>query len=201
MFITFEGGEGSGKSTQAELLAGRLRSSGREVVVLREPGGTALGEELRKLLLHKDKPVGPEAELLMFLAARAQLVNEVIRPTLDRGAVVICDRFSDSSLAYQGYGRGMDTASIHTLNRWATGGLEPDLTVLLDIPVDVGRHRKHADDDTFMREADSFHSRVREGYHFLAASAPDRWLVLDATLPQDQVAAEVWKRVSANLAK
>lgn len=199
MFITFEGGEGSGKSTQAQLLAERLRNAGREVVTLREPGGTALGEELRKLLLHKDKAVSVEAELLMFLAARAELVNEVIRPALDNGAVVICDRFSDSTIAYQGYGRGVDTSAIRTLNRWATGGLEPDLTILLDIPSDLGRRRKHEDDDVFIRETDSFHVRVREGYQYLAASEPARWLVVDATRPPGEVAEAVWQRVSSKL--
>ncbi|HEY7270332.1 MAG TPA: dTMP kinase, partial [Dehalococcoidia bacterium] len=172
LFITFEGGEGSGKSTQTQLLAAGLREAGRDVVALREPGGTALGEELRKLLLHKDKAVSVEAELLMFLAARAELVNEVIRPALDAGGVVICDRFSDSTVAYQGYGRGVDVSAIKTLNRWATGGLQPDLTVLLDVPVEVGRKRKHGDDDVFYRESEGFHSRVREGYRFLAASEP-----------------------------
>ncbi len=196
MFITFEGGEGAGKSTQTALLADRLRAARREVELLREPGGTALGEELRGLLLHKDKAVSLEAELLLFLAARAELVGKVIRPALDRGAVVICDRFSDSTIAYQGYGRGIDVGAIRTLNRWATGGLEPDLTVLLDVPVDVGRLRKHGDDDVFFREGDAFHIRVREGYHYLAAREPERWLVLDGTKPPEEIAAAIWQRVA-----
>ena len=200
LFITLEGGEGSGKSTQTQLLAARLKDAGREVVTLREPGGTALGEELRKLLLHKDKAVSVEAELLMFLAARAELVNEVIRPARDRGAIVICDRFSDSTIAYQGYGRGIDADTVRTLNRWATGGLAPDLTLLLDAPVDVDRRRKHGDDDVFIREADSFHSRVREGYHFLAAREPGRWLVLDGTQPPDEIATAIWERLRPLLA-
>jgi dTMP kinase len=200
-FITFEGGEGSGKSTQTELLAARLRDAGREVVTLREPGGTELGEELRRLLLHKDKAVSVEAELLMFLAARAELVNEIIRPALDAGSVVICDRFSDSTVAYQGYGRGVDAGAIKTLNRWATGGLQPDLTVLLDVPVDVGRRRKHGDDDVFIREGDAFHTRVREGYHYLAASEPSRWLVVDGTGAPEAIAAEIWVAVSRALSE
>jgi dTMP kinase len=193
MLITFEGGEGSGKTTQVELLAERLRAAGREVVTLREPGGTALGEELRRLLLHAGKETSVEAELLMFLAARAQLVSEVMRPALDRGAVVVCDRFSDSTLAYQGYGRGIDVATIRSLNRWATGGLTPDLTVLLDVPVDVGRRRKHGDDDTFYREPVSFHVRVREGYLYLAASEPARWLVVDATQEPSRIGDVIWE--------
>jgi dTMP kinase len=200
MLITFEGGEGSGKTTQVELLAQKLRAAGWEVVALREPGGTALGEELRRLLLHADKEPCVEAELLLFLAARAQLVNEVIRPALDRGAVVICDRFSDSTLAYQGYGRGVDVATIRTLNRWATGGLTPDLTVLLDVPVDVGRRRKHGDDDTFHREPVSFHVRVREGYLYLAASEPARWLVVDASQEPARIGDAIWDRARAKLA-
>jgi dTMP kinase len=196
-FITFEGGEGSGKSTQTQLLAAHLKAAGYEVLSLREPGGTVLGEELRKLLLHhKGEAVSVEAELLMFLAARAELVSRVIRPALDAGSVVICDRFSDSTIAYQGYGRGIDPETIRILNRWATGGLVPDLTVLLDVSVDVGRQRKHGDDDVFIREAESFHTRVREGYHFLAAREPDRWLVLDGTLPPEEIAQAVRQRVA-----
>jgi dTMP kinase len=199
LFITFEGGEGSGKSTQSSLLAARLRDAGRDVVSLREPGGTDLGEELRKLLLHKEKPVSVEAELLMFLAARAELVNEVIRPALEAGSVVICDRFSDSTIAYQGYGRGIDAASIKTLNRWATGGLQPDVTVLLDVPVDVGRRRKHGDDDVFIREGDGFHTRVREAYHYLAASEPSRWFVVDGTKSPGEIATSIWERVGQRI--
>ncbi len=195
LFVTFEGGEGSGKTTQVELLAGRVREAGREAVVLREPGGTDLGEELRRILLHEHKPKSIEAEMLLFLAARAELVNAVIRPALDRGAVVICDRFADSTLAYQGYGRGIDAGAIQTLNRWATGGLVPDVTVLLDVPVDVGRRRKHGDDDVFFREGDAFHTRVREGYHYLAARERDRWLVVDGTQDPEAIAEQVWERV------
>jgi dTMP kinase len=199
MLITFEGGEGAGKSTQTELLATRLRDAGREALVLREPGGTDLGEALRRLLMHGHAAKSIEAELLLFLAARAELVNTVIRPALQSGVVVICDRFSDSTIAYQGYGRGVDTGSIRTLNRWATGGLEPDLTVLLDVPIEVGRRRKHGDDDIFYREPDAFHTRVREGYHFLAAREPDRWLVVDGTLAPEEIAAAVWARVKTKL--
>jgi len=194
-FVTFEGGEGSGKSTQAELLAARLRGAAREVAVLREPGGTPLGEELRQTLLHRRGGMTTQAEMLLFLAARAELVEAVIRPALNAGGVVVCDRFSDSTLAYQGYGRGLDLGSVRTLNRWATGGLEPDFTVLLDVPIDIGRGRKHGDDDTFQREGDAFHARVREGYLFLAASEPGRWLVVDGTQAPEAIAERVWERV------
>ncbi len=199
LFVTFEGGEGSGKSTQAGLLAGRLEAQGRRVISLREPGGTALGEQLRDTLLHRKAAISVQAELLLFLAARAELIETVIRPALQDGAAVICDRYTDSSIAYQGYGRGLDPASVRMLNRWATGGLEPDLTVLLDVPVDLGRHRKHGDDDAFYREDVGFHTRVREGYLFLAASEPTRWFVLDATKTPEEVAEEVWTRASALL--
>lgn len=199
LFITFEGGEGSGKSTQSELLAARLRDSGREAVVLREPGGTPLGEELRRLLLHDHAAASIEAEVLLFLAARAELVSQVIRPALADGSVVICDRFADSTLAYQGYGRGVDAGSLRTLNRWATGGLEPDLTVFLDVPVEAGRKRKHGDDDVFHSQSEAFHTRVREGYHFLAASDPGRWLVLDGMQSPEVIADQVWSQVQGKL--
>ena len=199
MLITFEGGEGAGKSTQAELLAKLLREAGREAVVVREPGGTPLGEDLRRIVMHDHSATSVEAEVLLFLAARAELVNAVIRPALEAGTVVICDRFADSTLAYQGYGRGVDTGAIRTLNRWATGGLEPDVTILLDVPVDAGRKRKHGDDDVFFRENDGFHSRVREGYHFLAASEPQRWLVVDGLQAPEAIAGQVWARVREKL--
>lgn len=199
LFVTFEGGEGSGKSTQAELLAGRVREAGNEALVLREPGGTPLGEALRRVLLHDHLATTFEAEVLLFLAARAELVNTVLRPALEGGATVICDRFSDSTIAYQGYGRGLDIDSIRMLDRWATGGLRPDLTVLLDVPIDVGRKRKHADDDIFFKENDAFHTRVREGYLFLAAREPERWFVVDGTQSPEAIAGLVWGRVRERL--
>ncbi len=201
LFVTFEGGEGSGKSTQSELLKERLDALGRKVVLLREPGGTALGEDIRELVLHRRSGLASETETLLFLAARADLTSSVIRPALDEGSVVVCDRFGDSTVVYQGYGRGLELSSIRSLNRWATGGLVPEVTVLLDVPVEVGRRRKHGDDDTFQREPDSFHQRVREGYRYLAASEPDRWLVIDGTLPPDEIAAFVWERVQAALSE
>jgi dTMP kinase len=143
--------------------------------------------------------MGPEAEVLLFLAARAQLVSEVIRPGLAEGTVVICDRFADSTVAYQGYGRRLDPGSIRTLNRWATGGLQPDLTVLLDVPVEVGLARKGHDDDTFSREDTPFHVRVREGYLYLAASERERWLVVDGTLSPEEAGERVWEAVRERL--
>jgi dTMP kinase len=191
LFITFEGGEGAGKSTQCDLLALDLKARGRKALQLREPGGTPLGEEMRRLLLHRDAAIAPEAELLLFLTARAQLVRQVIAPALTEGAVVICDRFSDSTLAYQGFGRGLDLDAIHRLDAWATGGLTPDLTVLLDLPVAIGRQRKYPDEDAFQREDDAFHERVRQGYLALARQDPQRWLVLDATAPPHELAQVV----------
>ena len=192
--MTFEGGEGSGKSTQAGLLNRRLGKEGYRAAFVREPGGTELGEELRNVLMHRGTNISAEAELLLFLAARAELVRKVIRPALEEG-VVVCDRFADSTLAYQGYGRGLDLKAIRDLNNWATGGLSADLTVLLDLPVDAGRRRKQADDDTFTREDDAFHERVRQGYAALAAAEPARWLVIDGALPPEVAAERTWERV------
>lgn len=198
LFVSFEGGEGSGKSTQARLLVERAQAAGYRCLIIREPGGTDLGEQLRQILLD-GHALTVQAELLLFLAARAELVETVIRPALSQGTLVVCDRFSDSTLAYQGYGRGLDVASVRTFNRWATGGLEPDVTFLLDVPIELGRQRKHTDADTFARQDDAFHTRVRQGYHYLAASAPDRWTVLDGSQPAEALAEQVWQRVRERL--
>ena len=199
LFVSFEGGEGSGKSTQTARLQGRLESMDRKSLLIREPGGTPLGEALRELLLHRRAAISAEAELLLFLAARAELVRSVLQPALEAGTVVVCDRFSDSTLAYQGYGRGLDIESIRTLDRWATGGLAPDLTVLLDLPVEVGLKRKDGDDDAFAREDGGFHARVRDGYLALAAAEPSRWHRLDATLPEAEIEARVWAAVEPKI--
>ncbi len=198
-FVSFEGGEGSGKSTQAAALAARLEAAGRSAVRLREPGGTPLGEALRDLLLHNGSEITPEAELLLFLAARAELVRRLVRPALDAGKLVICDRFSDSTLAYQGYGRGLDLAAIRPLDAWATGGLVPDLTLLLDLPIEAGRARRTGVADAFERQEAAFHERVRQGYLALAAAAPGRWLVLDGTESVSAIKGRVWARVEALL--
>ncbi len=197
--VTFEGGEGSGKSTQAAALAARLEAAARPAVRLREPGGTPLGETLRDLILHSGPEITPEAELLLFLAARAELVRLQLRPALDAGQVVICDRFSDSTLAYQGYGRGLDLAAIRPLDAFATGGLVPDLTLLLDLPLEAGLARRTGGADAIERQEAAFHERVRQSYLALAAAAPERWLVLDGTDSVAAIEARVWARVEALL--
>ncbi len=206
--ITFEGVEGAGKSTQAVRLAERLQAAGRAVTRSREPGGSALGELLRTLTLHRTvtkdgEPVriDPAAELLLMAAARAQHIDELIRPALEAGQVVILDRFSDSSVAYQGYGRGLGLDLIAAANAVATRGLMPDLTVLLDLPAEAGLARRMQESvpDGFEREALAFHTRVREGFRALAAAEPGRWLVLDATLPPEALAEQIWARVSTGV--
>ena len=203
--MTLEGGEGAGKSTQARALAARLAAIGRAAVLTREPGGTPFGEIARALVLHHALAEGGErfeldqtAELLLFAASRAQLVDAVIRPALARGAVVICDRFADSTVAYQGYGRGIPLAIIDQANAIATRGLVPDLTVLLDLPVEVGlaRRRGEAAPDHFERETLAFHERIRAGFLALAAAAPGRWLVLDAQQPPDAITDAIWQRLA-----
>ncbi len=188
-FLTLEGPDGSGKSTAAQRLAARLADEGYDTVLTREPGGTALGEEVRQILLHAptlDPALTTDA--LLFNAARAQLVAQVIVPALDRGAIVVCDRFADSTLAYQGYGSGQPLAGLRTLASFATGGLEPDLTVLLDLPVEEGLRRKGGEVNRFEIDADvAFHERVREGFLTLAAESPGRFLVVDATRPADEI--------------
>jgi dTMP kinase len=204
--LTLEGPEGSGKSTQAQRLAARLAAAGRSCVVTREPGGTAVGEEIRRILLHARElaPV-PAADALLFSAARAQLVAEVIRPALERGDVVVCDRYTDSTLAYQGFGAGQPAAELRKLARFATGGLEPDLTVLIDLPEEEGLRRKGAGETTRFEEREdlAFHHRVRHGFLELAAAEPDRFMVLDGRLSADQieqaVAAALGPRLSPPL--
>jgi len=237
MFITFEGGEGAGKSTQAARLAERLRAAGHATRLTREPGGTPLANAFRALLLTPDEsiaaltaagllPPGPDrdvepanplgaaapaaepmlplTEALLLSAARAQHVAR-IRAWLAEGAIVISDRYADATLAYQGDGRGYDKPTLRTLTKMATGGLRPDLTLLLDLPVAEGRARKlrgHATGGDWNRldqEAAAFHERVRAGYLALAAAEPDRWVILDATLPLNALAEQVWATVAARL--
>ena len=191
MFVTFEGLDGSGKSTQAELLRARLEADGVDVVSTREPGGTELGERLRDLVLHGGH-VGPWAEALIYVAARAQLVDEVIRPALDRGASVICDRYLDSSVAYQGVARGLGLDRMLDLNLAAIGGLVPDRTYLLELePAQVAtRIRRHH--DRLEREGDDFRERAAAGYRELAQRFPERIVVLDASRPVEELAEEVY---------
>ncbi len=190
-FIVLEGGEAAGKSTQAALLAGRLSA-----VLTREPGGTAVGEALRRLLLDLPLAPVPKAEALLMLAARAQHVAEVIDPALAQGDDVVCDRYSGSTLAYQGYGRGLPLAALREMNSWATGQRAPDIVVLLDLPVTIARQRLSlSSPDRIEAEGDPFLERVREGFCQLAASDPLHWRVVDATGTIDQVAERVWNAV------
>jgi dTMP kinase len=182
VFVTFEGPEGAGKSTQVRLLAERLRQEGYSVLTTREPGGTPLGERVRAAVLDPGPAVAPVAEFLLFSASRAQLVQDVIRPALSEGQVVICDRFADSSLAYQGYGRGLNLEFLREVTWEATGGLRPHLTVLLDVDPRVGlaRATNHGAHDRIEMTDLQFHNRVREGFLQLAAGEPERFLVVDA---------------------
>ena len=201
-FITFEGPEGAGKSTQIDLLAARLRASGRDVVTTIEPGGTALGDRLRAILLRDEGLViTPEAETLLFCAARAQLVADVIRPNLERGAIVLCDRFADSTLAYQHYGRGVPRHWVEQAIALAVGDVRPDLTILLSVPVRVGLARKRRGGlDRFEAERGDFHERVHLGYDRLAAAEPSRWLVLDGERPIEEIAERIATEVLSRLA-
>lgn len=201
VFVVFEGGDGAGKSTQARRLADALRAEGHDVVRTREPGGTPLGERLRALVLDPAHgPVDARTEALLFAAARAAHVEQLIRPALAAGRTVVCDRFADSSAAYQGAGRGLGVDRVAELNAWATGGLVPDLTVLLDVPAGTGRLRREARDgtpgDRLELEPDSFHDANREAFLELAGRDPGRYLVLDATRPAEELAAAVRDRLA-----
>ena len=203
LFLTFEGGDGSGKSTQAALLEEWLRSQGRTVVRTREPGGTDVGDEIREIVLHRRCHITPRAEALLYAADRAQHVSTVVRPALARGEIVLQDRYLDSSVAYQGVGRELEADEIRRLSLWAAEGLLPDVTVLLDLDVAIGRSRLDESRTRYDRleaEAAEFHGRVRDAYLTLAAAEPERFLVLDAALPVDELAALVRHRVSAALA-
>ncbi len=203
LFITFEGGEGSGKTLQARALYRRLTRLAVPVLLVHEPGGTSLGKKIRRWLKWaKDTDISPLTELLMFNASRTQLVNEVMRPNLESGKVIICDRYTDSTTAYQGYGRGLDLETVDAINDAATQGLRPSLTVLLDISVEEGLARKGSSEhDRFEQEDIAFHRRVREGYLKLAASDPERWLVIDASEPKRRIAKIIWEKVSRLLAR
>jgi dTMP kinase len=196
LFITFEGGDGSGKSTQVGLLTEWLESDGREVVHSREPGGTELGLELREIVLHRRGHIAPRAEALLYAADRAHNIATKVRPAIERGAVVIQDRYLDSSVAYQGAGRVLGAAEVRDLSLWATEGLLPDLTVLLDLDPAVGRERIAGGVyDRLEEEKSDFHERVRASYLELAATEPARFLVLDATKSVDVLAAAIHSRV------
>jgi dTMP kinase len=197
LFITFEGGEGCGKSYQSKALYRKLVKSSLPVVLIHEPGGTPLGEKIRRLLKRScDISISPLSELLLFNASRSQLVTDVIQPALKTGKNVICDRFSDSTLAYQSYGRGLDMRTIQEINRLASQGVTPDVTVLLDIPPEMGLSRKKkVEADRFDSEAVTFHEKVRKGFLDLAAKDTRRWVVIDATLPRAKITELIWAKV------
>lgn len=202
LFITLEGGDGSGKTTQASILRDWLESEGRVVVRTREPGGTEVGVLIRDIVLHHRGEVSPRAEALLYAADRAHHIATVVRPALERGQIVIQDRYLDSSVAYQGAGRVLGRDEIRDLSLWATEGLLPDLTVLLDLDPEAARARLDAADKPFDRleaERDEFHARVRAEYLALAAAEPERFLVLDASLPAAEIAGAVRARVTALL--
>ena len=199
-----EGPEGSGKSTQARILIQRLAERGIEAIYTREPGGTALGEAIRNILQHNQAGESPceRAELLLFEASRNQLVEKVIRPNLEKGIWVICDRFMDSTTAYQGYGRGLPVEEIQSINRFTVNGLSPDLTLLLDLDVATGFERiaqrylaRGESADRFEQEERSFHERVRAGYLELAGQAPERFRIINAAQQSDTVASDIWNAV------
>jgi dTMP kinase len=213
LFISFEGTEGSGKSTQIAILAEKLRDLGRAARTLREPGGTAIGEEIRHTLKHSDVngSMTPETELLLMNASRAQLVREVILPALDAGEIVLCDRFYDSTVAYQGYGRGLDLRMVSQIISFAAGMARPDLTLLLMVPVSVSEARRLARQSALLNAGDQpgaqslrdrmeeagrgFFERVEDGYRRIAAAEPERVRVIEATAPPAEVSRAIWKAV------
>ncbi len=203
-FITLEGPEGGGKTTQARWLAEHLQARGLPVLFTREPGGTAIGDQIRRTLMDlHNTGMNPRTEFLLFSASRAQLVDEVLRPHLSTGGLVVCDRYYDASLAYQGYGHRLALETLRQVTRFATGGLAPDLTLLLDLPVEDGLRRKQREGEWNRLDAYAieFHGRVRQGYLALAASEPERWVVIEATPPVEAVQEEIRRVVERRLAQ
>ena len=198
MFITLEGPEGSGKSTQIKRLAKRLEDLGYPVITTREPGGTSIGDQIRHVLVRmENKELHPRTEILLFLAARAQLVEQLIKPALQDGNIILCDRYGDSTLAYQGYGHGLDLEKLRQMLDFATDHLKPDLTILLDLDVKMGLMRKKAEDEWNRLDAYEvlFHERVREGYQKLASEEPERWRIVDASQGIDAVQDDLYRIV------
>lgn len=199
LFITFEGGDGSGKTTQINLLATWLEAQGQTVVLTREPGGTDLGVELRNIVLHRKGFIAPRAEALLYAADRSHHIHSLVRPALERGEVVVQDRYLDSSVAYQGAGRVLDPEEVRELSLWATERLMPHLTVLLDVPASVAKARQAQTEREYDRleaEAEDFHTRVREGYLSLAAAEPERFLVVNGELPIEEIHQSIITKVS-----
>ncbi len=208
-FITFEGPEGAGKSTQLQLLAAWFRSRGLDPIVTREPGGTRMGDRIREAMFgsyaegESDHGILPLTEAFLMNAARAQHVQELLRPALDAGRLVLCDRYADATLAYQGYARGLDIGMLRQLISIATGGLQPDLTIYLDVPAEIGLARRHSHGELnrLDREDVAFHERVIAGYRQLIAAEPERWRVVDANRPAEAVQAELralWEEITAS---
>lgn len=198
MFITFEGPEGSGKTLQIKALAEFLRAQGKPVLTTREPGGTAIGDQVRAVLTRiENTAMHPRTEILLFLASRAQLVEEIVRPHTAEGWMVLCDRYADSTLAYQGYGHGYDLELLRSLLNFATGGLQPDLTLLLDVDPVIGLARKRRSGEWNRLDAYqlNFHQRVRAGFLELAYSEPVRWVIIDASQPPDEVQTAIQRAV------
>lgn len=203
MFITLEGPEGSGKTSQIPELANFIREKGYQVITTREPGGTSIGDQIRKVLTNfENTELIPRTEILLFLAARAQLVEQVIKPALSTGKVVLCDRYGDSTLAYQGYGHQLDIETLIKMLAFATDNLKPDLTIYLDIDVEAGLQRKIRKDEWNRLDAYevAFHQRVRQGYHTLIAKEPERWVKVDASLPLDVVQIKMQSIILSKLA-
>jgi len=199
LFITFEGGDGSGKTTQINLLASWLESEGHTVVITREPGGTDLGTELRNIILHREGFIAPRAEALLYAADRSHHIHTLVRPALQRGEIVVQDRYLDSSVAYQGAGRVLDPTEVRNISVWATENLMPDLTVMLDVPASVAKERQAAGERQYDRleaEAEDFHTRVRESYLALAAEEPHRFLVVDGESSIEEIHRAIVDKVS-----
>ena len=207
LFITFEGPEGSGKTTQAQLLYEYLQGRGYSLFLTREPGGTGIGDQIREVLHSlENTEMLPQTEILLYSASRAQLVGQIIRPHLDRGEIVLCDRYADSTLAYQGYGHGLDLQVLQVITAFATGGLKPDLTIYLDVDVEEGLRRKlaahHAGEAEWNRmdqQELAFHHRVREGYLQMVAAEPERWVVIEAVQTVDVTQQAIRAEVEAKL--
>ncbi len=203
LFVTLEGPDGSGKTTQEKLLTEYLQARGLAVVCTREPGGTEIGEQIREVIFSRTSGViRDETEVLLFSAARAQIVGELIRPALAAGKIVLCDRYADSTLAYQGYGLGLDLGALREITRFATGGLVPDLTFYIDVPAEDGLARKRGSDVNRLDEKDvAYHRRVRAGYLEMARQDPSRWVVVDGTQARDQVQQQIRDRLDRELAR